>query len=121
MITQTNDQARDGLEPCPRDELVRRLQQLARQQADGTDFHNGRALHAEDTMYWKAAKRIEADQSSLDTMAGRIEDDAETIARLREALERFTGQAVFDPHTRRVSVDEFVVEKARAALRGEQP
>jgi hypothetical protein len=38
--------------------LVERLQQLARQQADGTDFHKGRALTAEDTMYWKAATAI---------------------------------------------------------------
>jgi hypothetical protein len=35
---------------------------------------------------------------------------------MREALELFTGQAVFDPHTHRASVDEFVVSKARAAL-----
>lgn len=35
---------------------------------------------------------------------------------LREALELFTGQAVFDPYTRRVSVDEFVFNKAREAL-----
>lgn len=41
---------------------------------------------------------------------------AATVETMREALELFIGQAVFDPHTHRASVDEFVVSKARAAL-----
>lgn len=38
------------------------------------------------------------------------------VEELIYALELFTAQAVFDPHTHRVSVDEFVLSKAREAL-----
>jgi hypothetical protein len=62
----------------PERELIEKLLQLAHQQADGTDFHKGRKLTAEDTMYFVAARKIKALLSRVDKLEERVRElDAE--------------------------------------------
>jgi uncharacterized protein (UPF0335 family) len=56
----------------PERELIEKLLQLAHQQADGTDFHKGRKLTAEDTMYFVAARKIKALLSRVDKLEERV-------------------------------------------------
>jgi hypothetical protein len=52
----------------PHDELIAKLHRLARQQAVGTDFHKGRQLTAENTMYWAAAEALTTMQAREATL-----------------------------------------------------
>jgi multidrug efflux pump subunit AcrA (membrane-fusion protein) len=64
-------------------DLIERLDQLAHQQADGTDFHKDRRLTAEDTVYWQAKKAL----TQADARIARLEEAA-TFARQVLADER---------------------------------
>jgi hypothetical protein len=117
----TGDQARDGLEPCPRDELVRRLGESAKMLADFAVQEErptltGFGINLLHSSIVRAIGRIEADQSSLDTMAGRIEALADNLERVTNAAENLAGE-LRDPGTEALSA----IYCARAALRGERP
>jgi hypothetical protein len=109
----SGDQARDGLEPCPRDDLVERLREpdMHDQQCPFRThcYCSDSAPHdnVQDDLRLEAAKRIEADQSSLNTMAGRIEALEEALAEAREAL--------------LCANQNYSAQRVDAALRGEQP
>ena len=60
--------------------IVERLKQLARNYADGTDYHQGRQLTAEDSMYFVAASLIERQQKAIDLLLKAIEPFAETMS-----------------------------------------
>ena len=76
-------------------DLVERLQKLAHQQADGTDFHKGRQLTAEDTMYWVAADTITRLQAALERIEAGSKLGAEMFERrVKERKGRLTWYAV---------------------------
>ena len=90
-------------------ELVDELIRIARENECAAHF--GRSYACED---------LDAARDAVVVELTRLTEEkavlAATVETMREALELFIGQAVFDPHTQRASVDEFVVSKARAAL-----
>jgi hypothetical protein len=98
-------QIRDGLEPCPRDELVERLRIIR-----GNQFTPN-----ENDLVATAITRIEANQSSLDTMGGRIEELEEELEHFIDIIDA-TDETGFDPHVEQLLMD--ATESARKALRG---